>query len=97
MKLADRAAAASSLLLGENVKQANWGDDHTTRYPQTRMGVEQLMRDAFEAARHYRRRAVEQWQQTGRGLPPRRDLELDAIAEILEGTSLDPLPQLPPG
>ena len=36
--------------LGENVKQSNWGDDITTRYPQTRMGVEQIIRDAFTAA-----------------------------------------------
>ena len=31
--------------LGENVKQSNWGDDYKTRYPQTRMGVEQIMLD----------------------------------------------------
>ncbi len=37
--------------LGENVKQSNWGSRNTGRYPQTRMGVEQLVRDAFEAAR----------------------------------------------
>ena len=43
------------------------------------------MRDAFEAARHYRQQQ-HTWQETGRGLPPRRDLELEAIAEILEGT-----------
>ena len=70
--------------LGENVKQANWGDEHTTRYPQTRMGVEQLMRDALNAAREYRE-AWQRWEQTGRGLPPRRDLELDALAEIVAG------------
>ena len=39
--------------LGENVKQSNWGDDFTTRYPQTRMGVETLIRDRFMAAREY--------------------------------------------
>ena len=71
--------------LGENVKQANWGDEYTTRYPQTRMGVEQIMRDAFVAAQLYRREWAA-WRQTGRGLPPRRDLELEAVAEILEGT-----------
>ena len=42
--------------LGENVKQANWGERHATRYPQTRMGVEQLIRDEFKAAKDYRRR-----------------------------------------
>jgi len=54
------------------------------------MGVEQLFRDAFHAARSYRaqwraweasRRGAATW----RGAVPRRDLELDAIAEILEG------------
>ena len=84
MKLAG-APQGIKFALGENVKQANWGDEHTTRYPQTRMGVEQIMRDAFEAARHYRQQQ-HTWQETGRGLPPRRDLELEAIAEILEGT-----------
>ncbi len=70
--------------LGENVKQANWGDDHTTRYPQTRMGVEQIMRDGLNAGREYRE-AWRRWEQTGRGLPPRRDLELEALAEIVAG------------
>ncbi|MBD3299574.1 MAG: amidohydrolase family protein, partial [candidate division Zixibacteria bacterium] len=70
--------------LGENVKQSNWGDDHTTRYPQTRMGVEQIVRDAFEAALDYRD-AWDEWNRTGEGLPPRRDLELDALVEVLSG------------
>ena len=39
--------------LGENVKQSNWGDKNTTRYPQTRMGVEQIMKDSFIAAKEY--------------------------------------------
>ncbi len=38
--------------LGENVKQSNWESDRT-RYPQTRMGVETLIRDRFAAAREY--------------------------------------------
>ena len=70
--------------LGENVKQSNWGEKFTTRYPQTRMGVEQIIRDAFHSAQQYRLR-WRQWEDTRRGLPPRKDLELDAIAEILEG------------
>lgn len=39
--------------LGENVKQSNWGDRNTTRYPQTRLGVETLIRDRFTKAREY--------------------------------------------
>ena len=62
--------------LGENVKQSNWGDDYTVRYPQTRMGVETLMRDRFMAAREYLKGH------------DRRDLELEALGEILEGKRL---------
>ena len=70
--------------LGENVKQSNWGDEFKTRYPQTRMGVEQFFRDEFRAALEYEARWKE-WTQLREGLPPRRDLELDAIVEILNG------------
>jgi len=62
--------------LGENVKQSNWGDDYKTRYPQTRMGVEALMRDRFFAAREYAKKH------------DRVDLELEALAEILAGERL---------
>lgn len=71
--------------LGENVKQSNWGDEYTTRYPQTRMGVEQIFRDSFTAAIEYRRRH-ERYRRNPHGLPPRIDLELEALAEIVEGT-----------
>jgi imidazolonepropionase-like amidohydrolase len=36
--------------LGENPKQSNWGVEATGRYPQTRAGVEQVIREAFEQA-----------------------------------------------
>ncbi|MBI2428176.1 MAG: amidohydrolase family protein, partial [Ignavibacteriales bacterium] len=67
--------------LGENPKQSNWGDNFTTRYPQTRMGVEQIIRDEFTAAREYDRRMKEK--QNPNLIPPRRDLELETVAEIL--------------
>jgi N-acetylglucosamine-6-phosphate deacetylase len=70
--------------LGENVKQSNWGDSFVNRYPQTRMGVEQIDRDEFRAARDYEEE-WKTWNRTKRGIPPRRDLELDAIAEVLDG------------
>ena len=66
--------------LGENVKQSNWGDAFTTRYPQTRMGVEQIMRDEFRAALDYERKMKEHGP-----MPVRRDLELDAILEVIHG------------
>jgi len=76
------APAGIKFALGENVKQSNWTDTSRTRYPQSRMGVEQLFRERFNAAREYERN-WKQWNLAPNGLPPRRDLELDAIAEIL--------------
>jgi len=84
MKFA-QAPGGVKFALGENVKQSNWGDDYRTRYPQTRMGVEELFRDAFTAAREYGQR-WDDWRKNRRGLPPRRDLELDALLEMVEGT-----------
>jgi N-acetylglucosamine-6-phosphate deacetylase len=83
MKFAE-APPGIKFALGENVKQSNWGDDYTSRYPQSRMGVEQIIRDAFAAAKDYA--AVhERWNQDHQGAPPRRDLELDALAEVVQG------------
>ncbi len=73
--------------LGENPKQSNWGERFTTRYPQTRMGVEQIIRDRFQAAREYKRQweAYRRAKDKARRIPPRRDLELETLLEILEG------------
>lgn len=68
--------------LGENVKQANWGDNQRYRFPQTRMGVEQVMTDAFQRAKEYQK-INDATAKSKSGLAPRRDLELDAIVEIL--------------
>ena len=62
--------------LGENVKQANWGDNAKTRFPQTRMGVEQVFTDYFQRAQEY-----DALKKSGK--PYRKDLELETIAEIL--------------
>jgi imidazolonepropionase-like amidohydrolase len=74
--------------LGENPKQSNWGGEHPSRYPQTRSGVHQLIRERFLAARDY----MEEWEEYERGsrrrIPPRRDLQLEAVAEILRGDRL---------
>lgn len=64
--------------LGENVKQSNWGERNTFRYPQTRMGVEQVFLDAFQRAKAY-----EQIQKENP--KTRKDLELEATLEILRG------------
>ncbi|WP_428231789.1 amidohydrolase family protein [Flavobacterium sp.] len=69
--------------LGENVKQANWGIDNPTRFPQTRMGVEQVFTDYFQRAKEY----DENWKKfnsdSKKGKAPRVDLELQTIAEII--------------
>jgi len=69
--------------LGENVKQSYLTERLATRFPQTRMGVRTLMANRFTAAREYLRE-IEKARTTG-VLPPRRDLELETIGEIIEG------------
>ncbi|MBY0574334.1 MAG: amidohydrolase family protein [Undibacterium sp.] len=70
--------------LGENVKQSNWGNEATGRYPQTRMGVEQILRSAFIEARAYQAER-EAWQKSPNNIvEPRRDLQLDTLVELLQ-------------
>lgn len=72
--------------LGENVKQSN-SSNATVRFPQSRMGVEQVFFDHFTRAREYDR-AWDAYNSLKNkiGMPmPRRDIELEAIAEILAG------------
>ncbi|POY35583.1 amidohydrolase [Solitalea longa] len=68
--------------LGENVKQSNWGENQRTRFPQTRMGVEQVLVDAFQRAKEYQKQQ-DSFNKSKAGLAPRKDLELDALVEIL--------------
>jgi imidazolonepropionase-like amidohydrolase len=71
--------------LGENVKRspATTGNN---RYPDTRMGVNELLIDAFTRAKDYKKA----WKEFNdakdkKGIAvPRRDLELDALVEILD-------------
>lgn len=65
--------------LGENPRQANWTGN---RYPQTRMGVYEQIRDSFIRAKEYEL-AMTEWNKTKKGLQPKRDLELDPLVEIL--------------
>ncbi|MCA9282214.1 MAG: amidohydrolase family protein [Phycisphaeraceae bacterium] len=82
----EEASPCIKFALGENVKQSNG------RYPQSRMGVEALIRDRFTAAREY----AASWKRYNAlsdgarrdAVPPRRDLELEALAEILSGERL---------
>ena len=88
--------------LGENPKDMRFGgggqqNQPPRRYPATRPGVEYVIRDAFTRAKAYQR----EWQdyEKARGaepqggastsrVPPRRDLQLEPLVEILEGKRL---------
>lgn len=74
--------------LGENVKQSSRTPTPGTaaRFPQTRMGVRTFIANRFAAGQQY----LKDWAEYKRsgGAPPRRDLELEAIGEILEGKRL---------
>jgi imidazolonepropionase-like amidohydrolase len=73
--------------LGENVKRSRAPSN--TRFPDSRMGVEQVFVDAFNRAKIY----SDEWSNYDRlskkekinSFKPRRDLELDALVEILNG------------
>ena len=62
--------------LGENVKQSNWGASENVRFPQTRMGVEQVFIDYFSRAKAY-----DALKKSGK--PYRKDIEMETLAEIL--------------
>jgi imidazolonepropionase-like amidohydrolase len=71
--------------LGENVKRSNFQSTASpARYPQTRMGVEQVISDTFTQARDYER-DWKDWQAGKSRLPPRRNLRLEAALEMLKG------------
>jgi imidazolonepropionase-like amidohydrolase len=79
--------------LGENPKRSNFNvqQGQQRRYPATRMGVEETIREAFIRAKDY----MQEWKdyEAKKGsdknaIPPRRDLMLDALVEILQGKRL---------
>jgi imidazolonepropionase-like amidohydrolase len=75
--------------LGENVTRKAWENDGLRRFPLSRQGVEAVYVQAFTAAEEYRR-AWEDYR-NNRGdyrTPPRRDLRLEALVEIMEGRIL---------
>ena len=76
--------------LGENPKRSNFRvSGMTDRYPATRMGVEETIRGAFTEARDYKKSWDDYNQRVAAGeknlIPPRRDLKLDPLVEVLEG------------
>ncbi len=77
--------------LGENPKRSSSSNlpGITRRYPNTRMGVEEVIRDAFTRARDYKKAWDEYRAAAAKGeknlIPPRRDLQLEPLVEVLEG------------
>ncbi len=71
--------------LGENVKQANWGIENPTRFPQTRMGVEQVFTDYFQRAKEYDLawKTYNSNPKKDKNKAPRTDLEMQTLLEIL--------------
>jgi imidazolonepropionase-like amidohydrolase len=83
--------------LGENVTQKNsqeraLGAGRSLRYPSTRMGQEEILRDAFTRAQDYQKTWAEYNARVAKGeknlIPPRRDLELEPLVEVMEGKRL---------
>lgn len=88
------APATLKFALGENPKRAGSSDNPlvaltggTLRYPGTRMGVEDVIRESFTQAREYQQR-WKKWEADRQGLAPRRDLKLDTLVEVLENKRL---------
>ena len=80
------AAKGIKFALGENVKRSQ------SRYPNTRMGVEAVIRDGFEAAKHYKN-MQSRWKKLDtqakmKEMEPRIDFELEILNEVLEGKRL---------
>jgi imidazolonepropionase-like amidohydrolase len=75
--------------LGENVKRSG---ANATRYPATRMGTEDVIRTAFIEARDYMRQWDEYKKRAAAGdktaIPPKKDLKLEPLAEVLRGERL---------
>ena len=77
--------------LGENPKRSNSTPQagQQRRFPATRMGVEEVIREAFSRARDYQKTWDEHRAAVARReknlIPPRRDLQLEPLVEVLEG------------
>lgn len=73
--------------LGENVKRSGWGNQNNTRYPQSRLGVETIIHDIFDAAVEYEQEWNDYYalnkDEKKRTIPPRKDLTLDAVLNTI--------------
>ena len=78
--------------LGENVKRSNFRVPGEPRYPGSRMGVEVVLREGFLRARAYKKEWADYEAKlkalpakADKPVPPRRDLRLETLADILDG------------
>jgi imidazolonepropionase-like amidohydrolase len=94
----EHAVPGIKFALGENVRRTS--NAQSTRYPRSRQGVEDLLRESFIGAQEYKREwdayntqkaAWDRANARTRGaapIPPRKDLERDALVEVMEGKRL---------
>lgn len=89
--LLDGAMPGIKFALGENPKRRGGGESGLgtrLRYPATRMGVEDVIREAFTDAKAYKVAWEDYKARSAKGerlIPPRRDLKLEPLVEVLEG------------
>jgi imidazolonepropionase-like amidohydrolase len=86
----ESAVPGIKFALGENPKRSNFSiPGQPKRYPATRMGVEETIRGAFSEARDYKKSWEDYNKRVASGeknvIPPRRDLRLEPLVEVLEG------------
>lgn len=82
----DGAPTGIKFALGENVKRASFTPQpgQTVRYPRTRMGTMEVIRDAFVRAREYKQ-SWDDFRAKKTRVQPTIDEELQPIVEIMEG------------
>jgi imidazolonepropionase-like amidohydrolase len=90
--LVEGALPGIKFALGENPKRQGLSSNTgLRRYPGTRQGVEFVIRDAFTRAKAYQKARQDYEKARAAGdavLPPRRDLQLEPLVEVLEGRRL---------
>jgi imidazolonepropionase-like amidohydrolase len=94
--LFEGATPGIKFALGENPKRQGYptqnffsqGPATERRYPGTRMGVEEVIRESFTEAKNYQASWKQYNEAVARGehpIPPRKDLRLEPLVEVLEG------------
>jgi len=94
----EEAPMTLKFALGENVRRSS--QDDPTRYPRTRSGVAEVLRESFTKAQNYvaawdryeaDKAAWDRANRRNRGaepIPPKRDLQMEALVDVMEGNSI---------